>query len=165
MINKVNEKVILNKKIKKNYDILTHYLGCEEIIISDKLKKILESEDVKGVSYNPIYLTNTSEIVEGYYHLNLKESDIELSDKTVLEKNKYCKECNRYETLLIKSLMYFEKLNDNKDIFYTKEWFGDSSKRTQNKKLIITKKFYNILRKYYISEDEWIVIPALIDDN
>lgn len=163
MINMQNESIILNRKIKTKYDIFTNYLGMEEIIVSEKLKNIFELENINCVSYDPIYYKNKGNIIAGYYHLKIPETEMELIEPTILVQSGYCDKCKRYNTQLIKSVMYFngEKYH-NEDMTYTKEWFGGDSKRRQNKNVIISKNMYEILERNNINKREWSVTPAFM---
>jgi hypothetical protein len=151
------KKVYLDKKIITRFDIFTHYFGREEIIVSEKLKNIFEKEKVAGASFEPFLGEN-----EGYYHLKLEETKMDLAEQSFSVKDGYCEVCKRHDTLLIYPLLYFNKnLYDNLDIFYTKEWLGDG-KSEQGKVIIISKKLYMILKQNSISNAEWSVHPAFL---
>lgn len=131
------------KKIKK-YDIMSTYNGDQETIVSEKVKQLFIEENISGVEFEPLYQINSDDkVIEGFYHLILKEGIGDVVEPSIIERRNLCLECGVYDEYICKTTLNFNRGTwDGLDICYTKNWFSAPPKF---KRLIISNKLYRIL--------------------
>lgn len=155
----IGELFVKYKNIKK-YDICVTYMGDTEIIISERLKNILISENVTGIKFSSIYDIDTHEVIKDFYHLQLEIGIGEVIEPAIVEKDKKCKECGFYGKFLCQTPLYFEKGTWKElDMSFTYNWFG-SPPITQGKWVIISQRLYRILKENNIKHID--VQPAFL---
>lgn len=133
------------KKIKK-YDIMSTYSGNIETVVSEKVREIFVRENISGVKFEPIYqLGKENKIIDGFYHLILKEGIGDVIEPSKINKKDYCPACGLYAEHICQTTLNFDRRTwDGLDICYTKNWFGGPPKF---KRLIVSNKFYKVLEK------------------
>lgn len=142
------ERVYVNKKYIQKYDLLISHPPNSEIFISEKLKEILEENNIIGYSTSTVYDKKTKQEIEGYYNLQLGIGIGEIVQPTFVERGTKCSHCDTYDINLRKGLLYFEKNTWlNHDICYTKEIFGtsDASRSSAGREIIISQRLYWLL--------------------
>jgi len=131
------------KNIKK-YDIMSTYHGDIETIVSEKLRQIFIQENITGVEFEPIYQIGVeNKVIDGFYHLILKEGIGDVVEPSIVNKKEFCPECGFYDEFICQTTLNFKRSTwDKLDICYTKNWFGGPPKF---KNLIISQKLRKIL--------------------
>lgn len=131
------------KRIRK-FDFTTTYSGPEEIIVSDRMRRIFQEEGITGVDYGPVFQLGTdSSRIEEFYHLKLLEGIGSLVEPSFVEKENLCDKCGMYKTYICKTLFYFRRESwQGYDICFTRDWFGGPP---QGKWLIVSPKMYKVL--------------------
>ncbi|ADY55097.1 hypothetical protein Sgly_0736 [Syntrophobotulus glycolicus DSM 8271] len=133
------------KKIKK-YDIMSTYHGDTETIVSEKIKHLFNQEGITGVEFEPIYqIGKENQVIEGFYHLILREGIGDVVEPSEIIKKDYCPVCGFYDDFRCKTTLNFKRNTwKGLDICYTKNWFGGPPKF---KSLIISNKLYRVLEQ------------------
>jgi hypothetical protein len=140
--------VCVNKKYIQKYDLSISHIPNSEIFISDRLKTILEENNIVGYSTSKVYDIKTKQEIEGYYILQTEIGIGEVIKPTLVEQGTYCPHCNTYDVNLRKGLLYFDKQTwSNHDICYTKDMFGtcDAIRCSAGRDIIISQRLYRLL--------------------
>jgi hypothetical protein len=133
------------KKIRK-YDIMSTYNGDIETIVSEKIRQIFIQENVTGIEFESIYqLGKENKVIEGFYHLILKEGIGNVIEPSIIKRQGFCSECGFYDEYICQTIVNFDRSTwEGLDICYTKDWFGGPPRF---KRLIISNKLYKILEQ------------------
>jgi len=133
------------KKIRK-YDIMSTYNGDTETIVSERLRKIFIQEGITGVKFEPIYqLGKENNIIEGFYHLVIREGIGDIVEPSIINKKGLCPKCGFYDEYICQTISNFYRNTwEGLDICYTKNWFGGPPKF---KRVIISNKLYKVLEE------------------
>lgn len=133
------------KKIKR-FDFMSTYNGDIETIVSEKIRQIFIQEKITGVDFEPIYqLGKENKIIEGFYHLILKEGIGHVTEPSIIKKQGYCSECGFYDEYICQTLLNFDRSSwEGLDICYAKDWFGSPPKF---KRLIVSNKLFKVLEQ------------------
>lgn len=139
-------KLHVNYNNIKKYDLCSTYPKNSEVIVSERLKHIFESENIEGVDYLPIYqMGKKDKVIDGYYRLKLNVGIGEIVSPSLVECGEKCEECGFNEKFLLKGLLFFNKDTwSGAPICYSKNYFGQPVS-WQKPIIIISSKMHKIL--------------------
>lgn len=125
---------------------MSTYHGDTETIVSEKIKHLFNQEGITGVEFEPIYqIGKENQVIEGFYHLILREGIGDVVEPSEIIKKDYCPVCGFYDDFRCKTTLNFKRNTwKGLDICYTKNWFGGPPKF---KSLIISNKLYRVLEQ------------------
>ncbi len=133
------------KKIKK-YDIMCTYDGDVEMIVSEKIKQLFSQENISGAEFKPLYqLGKENELIQGFYHLTTSEGIGNVIEPSEVIKNGFCPVCGLYNEYRCKTTLNFDRETwKGLDICYTNNWFGAPP---EFKIVIISNRLYKVLEQ------------------
>lgn len=130
----------------KKHDISVTYIGYREIIVSERLRRLIEKFSVLNAEFRDIYQINKpDERITGYYHLCLDYGFGNVIEPTIVEKGTKCDCCGYYDKFLRLSPLTFRHSEwSSLDMCFTKDWFGQPPYK-QSHAVIITQNMYRAM--------------------
>ncbi len=146
----------------KKRDIVSTYVPNRELIVSDRMRSLLESYS-NAYSFDPVFhLRHRDRVIPGYSQLRVPVGIGRVVDPTIVERGELCPECGLYSKFLCLTLLYFERETwSGLPLCYTQDFFGGSPKRFEGRKLIASREFYRSLLEHRMT-GFWVTVPAYL---